>query len=567
MPPAKVPESTPAAPRLVERHRGLMGRAVLVSGLTLLSRLLGFLREALMAAVFGETSAISDAFVTAWRIPNLFRRLLGEGALSTSLQAAMTRADGERGDSAGRALFHATVRITSTILVVTTLAGMALAFWMPDRMPGTGWAWLGEDPQPVRDLTLRVMPYVLLVCLAALCAGALAVRGHFALPSLAPTVMNLVWIGALVCIGVATGWGHLGADDPAERLQVQWRMGRWLAWGLLLGGTLQLGLHLVPLRRFGLLGPGVGADRTDAWRVLRQTAPLVVGAAIYQINVMIDGLMAESLLRNGGPSALYYANRIQQFPLALISTAAISAVFPALNAYGHLGERGKLRALHDRTQLGILFLALPSAAGLFALATPIASVCLEHGNFGLDGTLRVAAGLRALSLALIPAGAATLASRVYVSLGDLKTPVRIAAWMLLINVCGNLVCVLGLGMDVAGLALPTAIGSGVNLAWLVLGLRRVLGLPAADPSLPGRIARMVLAALLCAGAAWAAHAGTALLLGAVEPRRSFAALGVGTLAGALAFALAARLLGLPEWRELMQRLGRGAGPRGPGTRG
>src|SRR5688572_146501 len=213
-----------ALPRPVARHRGLVARTVLVSGLTLLSRLLGFAREALMAAVFGDRSVISDAFVTAWRVPNLFRRLLGEGALSVSLQTAMTKADLERGDAAGRALFRATLRTMTGILLAVTVLAMAIVYVLPDAMPFTGWRWLGPVPEAVRDLTVRVLPYVVLVCAAAICGGALAVRGHFALPSLAPTAMNLVWIGTLVWIGIAAGWGHDLGTSEGEVVARQWEL-------------------------------------------------------------------------------------------------------------------------------------------------------------------------------------------------------------------------------------------------------------------------------------------------------------------------------------------------------
>ncbi|NOT31690.1 MAG: hypothetical protein HOP15_14680, partial [Planctomycetes bacterium] len=200
--------TTQPASHAVTRHGGLVARTVLVSGLTLLSRMLGFAREALMAAVFGDKSVISDAFITAWRFPNLFRRLLGEGALSISLQTAMTKADIERGDAAGRALFRSTLRAMTWILLAVTALAMLVTYVLPDAMPLTGWAWLGPVPAAVRDLTVRVLPYVLLVCVAAICGGALAVRGHFALPNLAPTAMNVVWIATLVAIGVASGWGR-----------------------------------------------------------------------------------------------------------------------------------------------------------------------------------------------------------------------------------------------------------------------------------------------------------------------------------------------------------------------
>ena len=548
-----------ARPLAVARHRGLLARTLLVSALTLLSRLLGFAREALMAAVFGDRSVISDAFITAWRVPNLFRRLLGEGALSVSLQSAMTRADLERGDAAGRALFRATLRATARILVPSCTLAMLVVLVLPDTMPFTGWTWLGPAPAAVRELTVRVLPYVVLVCLAALCGGALAVRGHFALPNLAPSAMNLIWIATLLAIGLASDWGRaLGATSEAVVAR-QWELARWLAWGLLLGGFVQLLVHVPPLGRCGLMG-AVGPDqsgkyqRADPWQVLRATAPLALGAAIYQINVMVDGLMANALLRPGGSSVLYYANRFQQFPMALIATAAVNSVFPLLNAHGHLGERAALRTLHDRTQLAMLFLALPAAAGMFALALPIASVCYEHGNFGLDGTLRTAAALRCLAFALVPAGAAALASRVFVALGDLRTPVRIAGWILLLNVALNTLGVVALGLDVAGLTLATALVSWVNFAWLVHGMRTRLELPRAARDLGPRILKIAAASCACALVGWLVQRATAAALDAPEPRRSIPSLLVAIAAAGASYAVLARVLAIPEGDEILRRV-------------
>lgn len=544
------------APHVVTRHRGLVARTVLVSLLTLVSRLLGFVREALMAFVFGDRSPISDAFYTAWRVPNLFRRLLGEGALSTSLQAAMTQADAERGDEAGRALFLRTARVLAVILLAITVVGSVVIWLLPDQAPFHGGDWLGPYPAPVRDLTARLLPYVFLVCLAAICGGALAVRGHFTIPNVAPTLMNLVWIGTLVLIGITWNWGRESAGDPAQALDEQWHMARWLAWGLLLGGLVQLLVHVPPLARYRLLGGEALTDdsRVRAWKVLRDTAPLAFGAAIYQFNVWIDGMMAQGLLATGGSTALYYANRVQQFPLALISTAAVSAVFPSLAAYAHVGSRAQVRNLHDRTQLGILFLALPAAAGLFALALPIASACYEHGNYGFEGTRRIAEGLRCLAFALVPAGAVALVSRVYIAMGDMKTPVRIAGLMLVLNVGLNVVAVVGFGLDVAGLTLATTLTAWINLVWLVRGLRTKLGLPTSAPVLRGRVGRIALASLLAALVAWAVHAAAAAALGAAEPRRSIPALFAGIAAACVTYSVAARVLAIPEWGEIVRRL-------------
>jgi putative peptidoglycan lipid II flippase len=264
---------------IVTRHRGLVGRTVLVSALTLLSRVLGFVRESLTAYVFGDGSAISDAFFTAWRVPNLFRRLLGEGALSTSLQAAITEEDATGDPEHGRRLFASTLRVASGILLVVSAVCMLLVAWLPDTMPFTGWHWMGADPGPVRDLTVRLFPFVLFVCVAALCGGALQVRGHFAAPNIAPTALNLVWIASLVGVGAAFGWAH-SAEGPRDVVIArQWQMARWLSWGVLVGGVLQLAVHLPALARTGLLRPRAGAvhvvrSARSGWRVLFAAAPL-----------------------------------------------------------------------------------------------------------------------------------------------------------------------------------------------------------------------------------------------------------------------------------------------------
>ncbi len=508
---------------VVTRHRGLVGRAVLVSGLTLLSRILGFVREVMTGALFGDTSAISDAFFTAWRVPNLFRRLLGEGALATSLQTAMTEADHDGGDAAGRRLFGATFRLSLWILIVATAGAMLLAWSLPDRMPLTGWAWLGADPEPVRDLMVRLMPFVLLVCLAAVCGGALQVRGHYTAPNLAPALMNVVWIVALVLVGAAYAWD---AGSGEAGLLRQWEMARWVAWGVLLGGLVQLAVHLPPLWPRGLVRAVPGESRglglpsaAGALSVLRTAAPLALGAAVYQVNVMVDGLMAEGLLRDGGPSALYYANRIQQFPLALVAIATTNAVFPSLKALGHTGELGALRRLHDTAQLGVVFLALPAAVGLWVLSEEIAATLFLRGNYGAEGVARVSAALQMLALALIPAGASGLAGRAYYACSDLVTPVRIAAGLLLVNVGLNAAFVLGFEMDVEGLALATAVTSWLSLGLLLAGLRHRLALPAGAGGLLLRVLRMGLAATAAGFAAQFAHAGAAGRWGWTPRRR------------------------------------------------
>ena len=537
-----------------------MRRTLLVSGLTLVSRILGLAREVLSVALFGSASPVYDAFITAWRVPNLFRRFLGEGALSTSLQTAITEEDGDRGNEAGRRLFLHTTGVVTWILVGLCAFVMGLVHVLPDVMPVTGWHWLGADPEPVRRLTLQLMPFVVLICLTALGIGALQVRGRYRAPLLGPVVMNTVWIAAL--LQVATRFGWESGDDPraAATIERQLDMTRLLGWGVLLSGLLQL-LVLVPaLLRNGLLVSHAGAEeraaaaaaapsRHSGWSVLRASMPLALGAAVYQINVMADGLMAESLLADGGPTAHYCANRIQQFPLALIAIAATSAVFPALKALGHLGRRDELRRLHDTTQLAVCALAVPACVGLFLLAREISAVLLQHGAYLEEGVARVAAALRMLALALLPAGAAGLVSRVYYALDDFRTPVRVAIAMLLLNIALNVAFVVGLGMDTDGLALATALTSWGNLLILLPGLSGRLGLPRSTAPLAGGLGRIALASALAGSAAWGTHRGVAALLvpEGGDPVRSAPALVAAAVAGMGGYALLARALGMTAW--------------------
>lgn len=538
-----------AGARVVERHRGFARRTLLISSLTLSSRVLGYAREMLSASLFGDSSGLFDAFITAWRVPNLFRSFLGEGALSTSLQTVLTEVDAKQGDAAGARVLRSTLRTVLALTLALCALVMAIVILMPDHMPITGFAWLGEDPGPVRELTARLMPYVVFVCLAAVAGGALQVRGHFALPAFAPVTLNVVWISALIAIGAH--YGNVEQAGPEGTME----MVRWLAWAVLLSGAMQVCALFPVLRHKGLVatGPAPNAEareqsRHDAWRVLKRAAPLALGAAVYQINVMVDGLMAESLLPNGAPTLHYYANRVQQFPMALVSIAATSAVFPALAALGQQGRRGELRALHDRTQRAILFVALPASVGLFVLATPIIAASFEHGAFGPEGVRRTANALRMLALAILPAGAVGLVARTYYAAGDFRTPVRASSVMLGSNVVLNLVFVRGFGMDVDGLALATSITSAAQLAWLLPGLSRKLGLPSALPGFGRDALRMVAASAACGAVAWsvqhlaAGHVGRGLAL--------ISAMG----AGVLAFVVASAGLRVPELRSAWDRI-------------
>lgn len=553
------PHEGGAAPAvdIVGRHSGLELRAALISGLTAFSRLLGYAREFLTALLFGDRSVVYDAFVTAWRVPNLFRRLLGEGAVATALQTALTETDGDLGDEAGRRLFWDVMRLALAVLLALCALLMGAVALLPDRMPWTGWAWLGPQPVELRELLLRVMPYVVFICLAGLAGGALAVRGRFTGSSASAAVMNLIAIGTLVLVGARYGWSGAAPEDGAAGFARHMDMARLFSWGLVLSGVAQLAVLVPDLSRAGLFGRTARAAHAglrSARQVLTSSAPLALGAAVYQVNVMVDGFMAQGLLAAGGATTYYFANRIQQLPLALVAVAATNAVFPALKALGHTRRHDELRRLHDNTHLAIAFVALPATAGILALATPIVAVLLQHGQFSQEGTVRTALGLRMLALALVPAGAAGLLGRTYFALGDFRTPVRVALGLLVLNVSLNTLFLVGLRLDVEGLALSTTLVSWVNVAVLLPGVWRRLPAGEGARRFAGRLGRMLLAATACGLAAGAAHH----LLGGRPGSPGALAAGVG--AGIGAYVLAARALRLPEWERVRARLRRRLSP-------
>ncbi|MCA9000278.1 MAG: murein biosynthesis integral membrane protein MurJ [Planctomycetes bacterium] len=541
------PKPTPELRQdLTQRHKRLGRRTVWISGLTLMSRILGFIREALSGALFGDKSPIFDAFITAWRIPNVFRRFLGEGALSTSFQTSLTEVDAERGDVAGAALFKATAKRLVFVLLVLTTAMVALIQFAPDTLPGTGWAWLGSEPAVVRELSARVMPYLVLICLAAMVGGGLQVRGHFIAPALAPAVMNTAWIGTLLVI--AWRFGFPDGDSNSDLGETHLAMARWLAAGVLVAGIAQLSVQIPALIRTGLLGVDTSGEtitKKAVSAVIWSSLPMALGAAVYQINVMIDGLMALGLLPKGGPTLHYYANRVQQFPMALVAVAATSAVFPALKAMGHKGDLIAVRRLHDSTHRNVAFFALPASIGLFALAEPIVQVLFQHGAFGEEGVARASSALRMLCLAILPAGATGLCARTYYALGDFVHPVRISIAMLIVNVGLNLVFILSFGMDVDGLSLATALSSWGTLLLLLPGLSKRL------PTPTGRTLRGIGMMLIpTAACGFAAHFAWDPLNGVMHKGLALAgSIGIG---GA-AYGMVALAMGLPEAKRLVRR--------------
>lgn len=528
--------------RVVARHTGLVKRAAWISGLTLASRLVGYGRETLAAGLFGDKSGALDAFVTAWRVPNLFRGLMGEGAIATAMQTELTRTEHADGPEASAALFRGLFAVVgaASIFAVGLLVLAVLA--MPDRMPWTGWSWLGSDPEPVRVLVARMLPFVVFACLAAVAGGALQVRARFLAYAGAPALMNVVWIGALAWTAQRHGWSTLaGAAEDARQMA----MARELAWLVLAAGSVLLLAQLPSLAREGLLRRTRPVPWAQVRAVIARSMPIAFGVAVFQINIFVAGLYAEMLLAEGGPSIFWWVTRLQQLPLSLVSVAAASAVFPLLAAHAARGDRTSCAKLHKDTHHAILFLALPATASLAAIAPQIVSACFEHGAFGPEGVARGGDALRWLAFAIVPVGAASWCARAHYALGDVKTPLLAAGASAAVNLAVAPLCIGVLGMDVAGLCLASALAAFVQLGVLGLSLRQLL--PRTGEPRAWRLLAPCVLSLLTALSA------RLVFVGAPAGPTSLTRLLVAIFVGATVYIAGAFALRLPELKALQGR--------------
>ncbi len=515
---------------------GRISRAVgVLSSATFLSRILGLIRDIVLAAWFGAGGGL-DAFFVAFRLPNTLRRLFAEGSLTVAFVPVFVDvAENEgrrRAEELGRRAFTLLGLVLAAVVVVGCVAAPAVV-----RL--TAWGFT-RDPAKFAltvDLTRWVFPYIGLIGLTALAGGMLNAWGVFSYPALAPVVLNLCLIGAAV--------GLSGFLDPPVQA---------LAYGVLVGGALQLALQMRPLARLGFRYRPAWPRRDPAiGRVLRLMGPTVFGVAVYQVNILVSTLLA-SWLPDGSVSYLYYAERLFQLPLGVFVVSVGTASLPSLSRLAARGDHdGFGRTLNGALRMS-LFVALPAAAGLAILARPVFVVLFQRGAFDAVVVHESARALVGYALALVPVAGVRVLAPAYYALHDTRTPVWAAFWALWVNLGASLV-LMG-PFQHAGLAAATAISGAFNLAYLAWGLRTRVG-PVAVRGLGAAAARTAvaggaMAALVAAGAvrvAWTP--GSAASAGAL------AALVLG---GAGVYAAACLALGVPDarraWAAVARRLGR-----------
>lgn len=511
----------------------LMRAIAAVGGMTMLSRVFGFARDILIASFLGAGGA-ADAFVVAFRFPNLFRRLFAEGAFAAAFVPIFSKSF----EAEGRAVAAEFAAEAFTVLTLALLAFTAVVeLAMPVIMLGLapGFDAIAGKMEMATEFTRIAFPYLLFISLVALQSGVMNSLGRFAAPAAAPVLLNLTLIAALL----------LFHDGPEAT-------GRALVWGVFAAGVVQfawLSWHLkkagFPLR---LVRPRLSPKvRTLGSRIL----PVIFGASLYQINLLVGTILA-STISNGAVSYLYYADRVTQLPLGVVGIAVGTALLPMLSR--QLGS-GEERAAMDTQNRGLevsLLLTLPATAACIAIPLPIIRTLFEHGLFGAHAAHATAGALWAFGTGLPAYVLIRVLTPGFYAREDTATPVKIAAVAMVLNIMLNLI--LMRVMAHVGIALASAISAWVNAAALGVVLAR-RGHLVFDDRLRRRLPRILAATAVMAALLLAAEAALAAPLAGPLWQR-VAALGALVAGGMVVYAAAAQLLGASSAAELKRLLKR-----------
>ncbi|MFD1710909.1 murein biosynthesis integral membrane protein MurJ [Ottowia sp. GY511] len=438
----------------------LFKAASTVSLLTLASRITGLVRDLLMASAFG-VSGLTDAFNVAFRIPNLLRRLFAEGAFSQAFVPVLARSKAANGDDATRLLIDAVATVLTWVLVLTCIVGVVAA-------PLLVWllaSGLDERSFDAAVLMTRWMfPYIGCMSLVAFAAGILNTWRHFIVPAATPVLLNVAMIAAAL---VGAPWFARMGVEPIYAM----------AAGVMLGGVLQLAVQVPALKRLGLLPRiGVGWSRVrTAWadpgvrQVLTLMLPALLGVGVAQLSLLINTQIA-SHLAAGSVTWVWYADRLMEFPTALLGVALGVVLTPQLAAARAANDDARYSAMLDWGLRLVVVLALPCAAALLVFATPLIATLFFHGKFASEDVARVALALAGYGVGLVGLVAVKVLAPGYYASLDIRTPVKIAIAVLVVTQLLNLVLVPQL--QHAALTLSIALGALLNASWLLVGLIR-----------------------------------------------------------------------------------------------
>ena len=436
----------------------LLRAASTISLFTLASRVTGLARDVVVASAFGAGASL-DAFNVAFRIPNLLRRLFGEGAFTQAFVPALAQVRASEGDEPTRRMVDAVATVLFCVLAVTCVVGVVAApviVWLM----ASGLARFDESVA----MTRIMFPYIGLISLVSLSAGVLNTWKRFAVPAATPMLLNVAMIGAIWALA------PLCERCGLPRIYA-------LAFGVMVGGVLQLAVQIPALARAGCLPRirlGVVALR-EAWRhpgvrrVMRQMAPALLGVSVAQISVLINTQIA-SHQGVGAVSWLDYASRLMEFPTALLGVAVGAVLIPQLSAARAREDAAAYSGMLDWGLRLTLVLALPCSVALLVFPEPLVATLFQRGQFDALAVDKTALALRGYGCGLLGLIGVKILAPGFYARQDLRTPVKIAIVVLVLTQAMNLVFVPLFGH--AGLALSVGLGALVNALWLFAGLYR-----------------------------------------------------------------------------------------------
>ena len=508
-----------------------------VGGLTLMSRILGFIRDALVAAVLG-TGAAADAYLAAFRFPNLFRRLFAEGAFNTAFIPLFARSLEQEGREPAR---QWAARIMSWLVLVVTIVTVLAEIFMPWVMAPFVPGFL-DDPAKY-DLTVLLtricFPYLMCMSLMAAYAAILNGLGHFRAAAFAPVLLNIVMIVFMAPLLLAA------YDDAGVAV--------WIAVGTIAGGLAQLGLVYYAIRRAGfvprLRWPRLDPDIRRFWVL---AVPAVLAGGITQINIFVGTIIASAA--DSAIAYLYYADRLYQLPLGIIGIAVGTVLLPELSRHLKSGRDAAADTSQNQALLISMLLSLPAATALVALATPIVTVLFERGAFSGADTAQTAATLVWFAAGLPAYVLIRVLQPGFFAREDTKTPTVFAGLSVAVNI--GLSLALFPSLEHVGIAIATSVAAWANAALLALWLARRghFRLPAADWRRHGLI---LLAALLMAGLLWGLAVPLApWLAGGAPLALQLVALGGLVVVGIASFFALVHVSGAQRLDELAKRLRR-----------
>src|SRR3954464_7868424 len=429
----------------------LLRALVTVSGLTFVSRILGFARDFIIARAFGAGLA-TDAFFVAFRLPNLLRRLFAEGAFSQAFVPVLGEQKNKTSPEEVRSLIDRTATLLFLVLVVTALLGMAISpLVVYVSAPG-----FASDPAKF-DLTVAMLritfPYIVFISLVAFAAGVLNTWNRFSVPAITPAFLNVAFI--------------VGALGFADRFQEPVVV---LAWAVFAGGFLQLAFQIPFLSRLGLL-PRWRLDfkHPGVQRMLKLMLPAAFGVSISQVSLLINTIFA-SFLVSGSVSWLYYADRLMEFPAGMLGVALGTILLPSLSKYHADANPAEYSKLLDWGLRLTFLLALPCAAALAVIALPLVSALFQYGRFSSEDAWLTRDALAAYSVGLLGMILVKILAPGFYARQNIRTPVRIGILTLFATQAMNLVFIVPFRH--AGLALAIGLGACLNAALLYFYLRR-----------------------------------------------------------------------------------------------